>query len=164
MFNVKAKVLSETKGRVRFGCPQLHTEDGEAFAKKFLKIEGVKSVKVNPNTGTLLMTYEPKEFNDAEFSKAFNKIIEKQAKQNIEAMKHFRYSPKARPESKPVGETRKSPLLHRLRTVENRGMAISGVGLLAGILLKRATLHSAAGWVFIAAAIAHSIRYRRTIW
>ncbi len=164
MFNVKAKILSETEGRVRFGCPQLHVEDSEAFAKKFLKIDGVKSAKVNPTTGTLLMTYEPEGFNKEEFSKIFNKLIEKRAKQNIEAMKHFRYSPKARPESKSDNETRKSPLLHRLRTVENRGMAISGVGLLAGILLKRAALHSAAGWVFIAAAVAHSIRYRRTIW
>ncbi len=164
MFSVKANILSETKGRVRFGCPQLYTEDGEAFAKKLLKIDGVKSAKVNPTTGTLLMIYEPKEFNEGEFSKIFNKLIEKQAKQNLEALKYFRYSPKARPDSKPDDKPKKSPLLHRLRTVENRGMAISGVGLLAGILLKKYGLHSAAGWVFIAAAIAHSIRYRRTIW
>ncbi len=163
MFSIKGEILSETTGRIRIGCPQLHTEHAHAWVKRILEVPGVLTASINPRAGTMLVTFDPKQIDYPVFNVIFNHEVDKQIKHDIHAYEHFKPSP--REPKKPLKEVIKSRNFQKkMRRFENRNMVVSGITLLAGLAVKSKYLHVVGGWWFTAAALAHSWRFRKTIW
>ncbi|MCD8339916.1 MAG: hypothetical protein LUC43_06950 [Burkholderiales bacterium] len=162
MFSLKAIILSQTKGRIRLACPQFHTAHVDSWTKHLLEVPGVLSASINKKAGTMLVTYDPKKIDYPVFNMVFNHQVDKQIKRDVDAYEHFTYTP---PQKEPMTDVQKKRKIQRkLRRFENRNMVVSGITLLAGIATKNWYLHAFGGWWFTAAALAHSWRYRKTIW
>ncbi len=166
MFNLKAEVASLTKGRLRVRCPQLHTRYGHSISTHLLEVPGVKEVTVNPKSGSMLVQFDPAGIDYAKFNSTFNQLIEKEVKRNIQEAAHPTVHKKpAHQESKSLKQRFLSQKTQKkMRVFENRNMVVGGAVCLAGIALRRYGLHSLGGWWLTAAALAHTWRYRKTVW
>ena len=158
MLNKNIELVSQTKKRLRFKSrlfKGLLKEDAEAALSK---LPGVKSIKVNPVIGSVLVVCDEEVFDIGQFEPALNSL----AKQISEEKPTIPLQEKKKDTS--VTVSKKRSLYRKLRKVENRGMAVFGTACLAGVLTKAWHLHSWAGWIFAIASIAHTYRYRKVVW
>lgn len=155
MFNLNGKISSLTEGRLRIKTPLLKTADKTSLIQSLKKVNGVESLKLNQTTGSLLVTFDPKKLNTAEFEKTFDeclKIREQTVSEEVLEVADERES-----------KRRKLDLYRSFRKIENQTMAAAGTLCLLGVGFKLWRLHSWAGWIFSAAAVAHSIRYKKQL-
>lgn len=146
-------IRSVTPGRVRVRHDTLKNgEHAEKVRLFFAEKEGVRSVVVNPRTGSLLLEYDPARLEPLHLL-AF--VEELQQTLNID------FSEKAR--------KNRNCLLSCLwggvtpRRLENRGMLLSLGASVACILAGRGTGHAAFGWMFLGLSALHVMRNRRCL-
>lgn len=158
MLNKNIELVSQTRKRLRFKSrlfKGLLKEEAEAAISK---LPGVKSIKVNPVIGSVLVVCDEGVFDIGQFEPALNSLAE----QNSEQKPTIPLEENKKGKSATVGK--RHSLYRRLRKVENRGMAVFGTACLAGVITKAWHLHSWAGWIFAIASIAHTYRYRKVVW
>ena len=146
MEHLHGTITSRTEGRLRIRSGSLKLVDGAELFEALKQVRGVENLKLNKITGSLLVNFEPAIFDVARFEEILNSTFESQA-----------VSEETKSSTKALSAYR------AMRKVENQTMALAGPLCLLGLSLKLWKLHSWAGWIFTAAAAAHTLRYKKQL-
>lgn len=153
MEHLHGTITSKTEGRMRIRSESLKLVGTAELFEALKHVSGVEDLKLNRTTGSLLVNFEPAIFDEARFEEVFNSSLESQADSE-----ETKSAAKAKP-----AKQQKLPVYRAMRKVENQTMALAGPLCLLGLSLKLWKLHSWAGWVFTAAAAAHTLRYKKQL-
>lgn len=157
MNNLNGIITSSTEGRIRIRSSSLKSTSSKQLFEALKDVDGIRSLKFNATTGSLLVSFDPKSFSSFKFEQEFNKCVEEISETDISKEKS------STPEAAKKTDFSKIRVYKMMRKVENQTMAFAGSLCLLGVGLKLWKLHSWAGWVFSAAAIAHSVRYKKQL-
>lgn len=160
MFELNGHIASSTTGRLRVKNPLLKTVDVQSIKKCLSDLKGVISIDVNSLLGSMLVKFDPEKIDEEKFSKVFNKCIVKAQREESDEKKEDEELLKNLPAE--IKKTGKS-IYKKSRKIENQTMAFAGGLCVAAVCTKLWKLHAVAGWIFAAAATAHTIRYRKTV-
>lgn len=140
-------VVSSCKGRIRLRCGSLK-DDARAkeMAEALKTTPGLKSFSINSTTGSLLISFDPEEFNSEKFEQIFLGCADKPVP--------------ARPLAVCAEKALKSK---SMRKIENRGMLLFSAVTVLSIFTKTWKLHTWAGIGYVALSALHSYRYRKTL-
>ncbi len=153
MEHLHGTITSRTEGRLRIRSGSLKLVDGAELFEALKQVRGVENLKLNKITGSLLVNFEPAIFDVARFEEILNSTFESQA-----VSEETKSSTKAK-----SAKNQKLSSYRAMRKVENQTMALAGPLCLLGLSLKLWKLHSWAGWIFTAAAAAHTLRYKKQL-
>lgn len=153
MEHIHGIIASRTEGRLRIRSESLKLVDGAELFEALKQVSGVENLKLNKITGSLLVNFEPTIFDEARFEEILNSSLESQ-----EDFVGTKSATKAK-----SAKQQKLSVYRAMRKVENQTMALAGTLCLLGLSLKLWKLHSLAGWIFTAAAAAHTLRYKKQL-
>ena len=153
MEHLHGTITSRTEGRLRIRSESLKLVDGAELFEALKQVRGVEDLKLNKITGSLLVNFEPAVFDEARFEEVLNSSLN-----SLELFETTKFATKAK-----SAKQRKLSGYRAMRKVENQTMALAGPLCLLGLSLKLWKLHSLAGWIFTAAAAAHTLRYKKQL-
>lgn len=154
----EVRLVSQTKNRIRFQSQLFKGTNAEEIQAELSNLAGVDSVRINSITGSVIVFCDGEKFNPEDFKQTFYSLAQ-----------NFQPSETANQASLTKGDVQRSLkkrifLRQKLRKIENRSMAVFGTACLVGVLTKSWRLHSWAGWFFAIASLAHTYRYRKSVW
>lgn len=140
-------IVSSCKGRIRLRCGSLKDDVRAKEVAEELKLTpGLKSFSINSTTGSLLISFDPEEFDSEKFEQIFLSCADK-------------------PLTTPSLALRAEKALNSksMRKIENRGMLLFSAVTVLSIFTKTWKLHTWAGIGYVALSALHSYRYRKTL-